>query len=392
MRKTTLVFLIASLAGCDSPATTTPGALTAEEVAPVLQNYSAILHANYDDAVTAAASLNVALEPLTTGTPTEAALATAREEWIAAREPYMLTEAARFYNGPIDNETTGLEGQINSWPMDEAYVDYVAEDADAGLVNDATILPTIDAAAIAALNQVDSEEGVSTGWHAIEFLLWGQDLSDTGPGARPYTDFLTTGGTAANQDRRRAYLAAVGELLVEDITTVRDAWAVGASYRTEFEGLDPETGIGHILTGIGSLAGAELAGERINVAYTSRLQEDEHSCFSDTTLSDHRWDAESIRNLYVGSYTRTDGTVVSGASVSSLVAARDPALDQLVRDRMDAGIAAIEAIPGTFDTAIVGADTAPGRVAVAAARDAMYDVQDAIEQVAELLDVPLALE
>ncbi len=408
MRKTTFLFCILSLLGCESdpvnpdapsPADTsmsdTGGGtlLTTEEVAPVLENYAAILFANYSDSVTAAEELDTALAPLTTGTPTEGALTDARAAWTAARLPYMETEAARFYGGPIDDEATGYEGLINSWPMDEAFLDYVEGDTDSGLINDSTVLPEITGEAIAALNGADSEANVSTGWHAIEFLLWGQDLADDGPGARPFTDFATDGSaTAENQVRRRAYLAAVSTLMIADMSAVRDAWAPGATYRTAFVARSPEEGLGAILTGMGSLAGGELAGERMNVAYTTQEQEDEHSCFSDTTLNDHLHDAIGIRNLYLGSYTRIDDTVVSGASISSLVAARDPALDTSVRARLDAGVAAIEAIPGPFDQAILGADSAAGRVAILAAINAMRDVADAIEEVAELLDVPLTIE
>jgi putative iron-regulated protein len=407
MRKTTFLLVVLSLLGCD-PDTETPDAsvpddtsvgdtggssLTAAEVAPVLENYAAILFANYSDSVTAATELDTALAPLTTGTPTEAALTNAREVWTAARLPYMETEAARFYSGPIDEEPPGYEGLINSWPMDEAYVDYVEGDADSGLINDSTVLPEITGAAIAALNGADSEANVSTGWHSIEFLLWGQDLATDGPGARPFTDFAIDGSaTAENQVRRRAFLAAVSTLMIADLTSVRDAWAPTATYRTEFVALSPEEGLGRILTGMGSLAGGELAGERMNVAYTTQEQEDEHSCFSDTTLNDHLHDAIGIRNLYVGSYTRTDDTVVMGASISSLVLSRDAALDTSVRARLDAAVEAIEAIPGPFDQAILGADTAAGRVAIQAAISALRDVADAIEEVAELLDVPLTIE
>lgn len=390
MRKATL-FSILLLLGCGP---STPSAPTEAEVAPVLENYAAILRANYEDSVEEATALDEALAPLTTGTATEAALATARTTWTAARLPYMETEAARFYGGPIDDEAMGYEGRINSWPMDEAFVDYVVDGEGevvlGGLIHDTTRLPTIDGDAIAALNQVDSEESVATGWHAIEFILWGQDLSSSGPGARSIDDFVVGAGT--DVERRRAYLAAVSELLVRDLSAVRDAWAEGAPYRAEFEGLAPEEGLRRILFGMGSLAGAELAGERINVAYTTQEQEDEHSCFSDTTLNDHLHDAIGIRNLYLGSYTRTDGTVVSGASVSSLVAARDAALDARVREELDAAVEAIEAIPGPFDQAILGADTTPGRVAIVSARQALRTLTSSLVEVADLLGVTLNLE
>ena len=58
--------------------------------------------------------------------------------------------------------------------------------------------PEITAEALTAANEEGGETNISTGWHAIEFLLWGQDLSATGPGARPATDYTT----APNAERR----------------------------------------------------------------------------------------------------------------------------------------------------------------------------------------------
>ena len=50
--------------------------------------------------------------------PSGAGLVSARETWLAAREWYGLTEAFRFYGGPIDGDD-GPEGRINAWPLDE---------------------------------------------------------------------------------------------------------------------------------------------------------------------------------------------------------------------------------------------------------------------------------
>ena len=114
--------------------------------------------------------------------PTDATLEAAKEAWLTARDDYGPTEAFRFYDGPIDNPDDGPEGQINAWPMDEAYVDYVEGDASAGIVNDTAGVPEITTDVIVAANEEGGETNISTGWHAVEFLLWGQDLSDDGPG------------------------------------------------------------------------------------------------------------------------------------------------------------------------------------------------------------------
>jgi len=122
---------------------------------------------------------------------------TAQKAWRAAREFYGTTEAFRFYGGPIDDDN-GPEGRINAWPMDESFVDKVEGNAEAGLINDRSF--AISKEAIAGQNERGGEENIATGYHAIEFLLWGQDLRTTGPGNRAFTDFVD--GKAPNADRR----------------------------------------------------------------------------------------------------------------------------------------------------------------------------------------------
>ena len=74
------------------------------------------------------------------------------------------------------------------------------------------------------LHEADGvESNVATGYHAIEFLLWGQDLNGHGDGAgnRPASDFATGAAcTGGNCDRRGAYLRAATELLVSHLDWV----------------------------------------------------------------------------------------------------------------------------------------------------------------------------
>jgi putative iron-regulated protein len=382
------------LFGCTTP----PPADALADGAPVLTTYSDIMFAAYDDSVRGSVALEAALDPLTEGVATALSLEAAREAWVASRPPYLQTEVSRFYGGPIDDPETGPEGRINAWPLDEAYVDYVAG-ADGmpihgGLVNDTTLLPEVTAEGITALHEVGSEQNLSLGYHAIEFLLWGQDLESTGSGERPHTDYVVGDPAGMSQERRRAYLDAVSVLLTEDLTTVRDAWAAGTAgnYRAGFVALSPREGIRLILLGMGSLSGAELAGERLNVAYTTRDQNDEHSCFSDTTLQDQYFDTLGIQNVYLGRYVRTDGTMVSGPSLSDVVRARDPGLDARFRAELEESLDALDAIPAPFDQAIVGDETAPGRVAVLAAINALRRQTATLVEIADLLGIMLNLE
>ena len=292
----------------------------------------------------------------------------AKEAWLAAREPYGQTEAFRFSGGPID-DADGPEGLLNAWPLDEAYVDYVVGAPEAGIVNRADLYPTIDQALIESLNEQGSEENVSAGYHAVEFLLWGQDLSADGPGARPVTDYTT----ADNAERRGQYLAAATDLILVHLQEMVDAWAPGQSgtYRAAFLAQDDDQSLRDVFTGIGTLAKGELAIERIYVALSNQDQEDEHSCFSDNTHRDIVTNAQGIANVYRGRYVRTDGSVVEGTSLADLVRAEDPAVADAVDAALADALQATEAVPAPFDQAIARQDPA-----VLAAVDALQDLGD----------------
>ena len=69
----------------------------------------------------------------------------------------------------------------------------------------------------------------------------------------------------------------------------------------------------------------------MKVALESNSSEDEHDCFSDNTHNSHFYNGLGIRNVYLGEYTRTDGTKITGPSLSSLVAKVDPTVDADLR-------------------------------------------------------------
>lgn len=353
MIKTLLAYLL--LASCAAyaqpvkPATTTA----------VTKHYAALVHANYEDVLFSARAMQQALAAFTKA-PSAETLAAARKSWLAAREFYGQTEAFRFYGGPIDDDK-GPEGRINAWPMDESFVDGTQGKAGGGLIGNRKFV--ISKKNLAAQNERGGEENVATGWHAIEFLLWGQDLSETGPGNRSFEDFVD--GKATNADRRRQYLAVVTELLVDDLQSLVKAWVPGvkSNYRARFEKGGRES-VRKMLVGLGSLSRGELAGERLEVALASQDQEDEHSCFSDNTHRDAVTNARGIQNVWLGAYKRADGSTLQGASLRELVAAKDAALAERTTKQIAASVAAAEAIQAPFDREITGAKDAPGRLRV----------------------------
>jgi putative iron-regulated protein len=322
----------------------------------VTQTYADIALATYQDSLTTAQTLQSAIAALI-ATPSDETLTAAKTAWLAARVPYQQSEVFRFGNPIVDD----WEGRVNAWPLDEGLIDYVDASTTGGenalaLLNviatprftlsgsdiDAT---TITPALIATtLHEADGiEANVASGYHAIEFLLWGQDLNGTDPGAgsRPYTDFLQTDAcTGGNCDRRAAYLQAAADLLVSDLEEMTANWSETGPARAAVT-TDPTAGLLAALTGMGSLSYGELAGERMKLGVLLNDPEEEHDCFSDNTHNSHFYDGIGIRNVYLGSYTRVDGSVVEGPSLSDLVAAADPGMDIQLKSDLDASVTAL---------------------------------------------------
>jgi putative iron-regulated protein len=356
-----------------------PAAAQTPDPAAVARHYAEMVYASYQDSLAGAFDLQQALQAFA-AQPNAETLEAARSSWRAAREWYGQTEAYRFYAGPIDDDD-GPEGRINAWPLDESYIDYVNGKAGSGIVNDRKV--PITKANLARLNERGGEENIATGWHAIEFLLWGQDFNAGGPGNRSYEDFVD--GKRPNADRRRQYLLVVTELLIDDLNYLVAAWTPGGrNYREDFESGDLES-LRKVIVGIGSLSRGELAGERMEVAMNSRDQEDEHSCFSDNTHRDIVTNALGIQNVWLGRYVRRDGSTLEGASLRDLVAAKNPALAQRVTQHIADSVAAAQAIQAPFDREIGGGRNAPGRQRVQKAID------DLVRQSKDLVDAATAL-
>lgn len=377
-------------------------AKAATDARAVVANYADIALAAYEDSLTTAQALDKTIQALI-ARPSEETLAAARTAWKAARVPYQQTEAYRFGNPIVDD----WEGRVNAWPLDEGLIDYV--DASYGKESDENSLYTanviasteieingekVDVSSITpellsgTLQEAgDIEANVATGYHAIEFLLWGQDLNGTkaGAGARPHTDYDQANCTGGHCDRRAAYLAAASRLLVADLQEMTDNWKADGEARKTLIDADPNTAVSTILTGMGSLSYGELAGERMKLGLMLHDPEEEHDCFSDNTHNSHLNDAVGIRNVYLGSYTRVDGSKVEGPSLSALVRETDPAVDAELTAKLDDTLARMQAMAARAENGEaydqqIGEGNTEGNAVVQAAVDALISQTKSIER------------
>ncbi|WP_298728007.1 imelysin family protein [uncultured Ferrovibrio sp.] len=375
----------------------------------VLKTYADIAQAMYEDSLQGARNLHKAVAALI-AKPSEATMKAAREAWLAARIPYQQTEVYRFGNAIVDD----WEGRVNAWPLDEGLIDYVdtssyGEESDENPLYTANIIAntqikfggkTLDASKIdwkllRKLHEVGGvEANVATGYHAIEFLLWGQDLNGTeaGAGNRPWTDYAKDGCTNGNCDRRAQYLAVATQLLVDDLAWMAKQWQPGGDARKALTEKGVDAGIGTILTGIGSLSYGELAGERMKLGLLLNDPEEEHDCFSDNTHNSHYYNVVGMLAVYNGEYKRTNGAVVKGPGLSQVVRESSPELDREMLAKLNATLEAMTALKQRAESKeaydqMIGAGNAEGNAIVQAAIDRLTDQTRTLERVVASLDL-----
>ena len=346
----------------------TPSYAGLDKPSPVVENYNQIVLTNYTDSLNTAKIMQAAIQTFLDN-PTDENLAKAKQAWIDARVPYTQTEVYRFYEGPIDftnleTGETGPEARINSWPLNEAYIDYVVGNPKSGIINDSKTPITIET--LKEKNQQKDEVDVATGYHAIEFLLWGQDLDKKGPGARPASDYAKSDKI---KQRRREYLKQVTALLIQDLDYLVNAWEPKKQgYPEILLGVNQKDAIGKILTGAATMAGVELSGERMNNGLISGDQEDEQDCFSDNTISSFTGNFKGIENVYLGQYGS-----VKGDSISGLVGAKNPELDSQIKAQIARIYGLINGIEKPYDQVLAAPADSPQKKQV---KDTVKALQD----------------
>ncbi|MCV2402624.1 peptidase [Marinomonas sp. C2222] len=403
----------AALTACGPASVKSESTVTADAV---VSHYADIAEAVYTDSLVTAKELRSTINTFLAA-PTEANLEAARASWVAARAPYQQSEVYRFGNAIVDD----WEGKVNAWPLDEGLIDYVAKDSygtesdlnplyTANVIASKTLMiggEKVDATNITpeliaeSLQEADGvEANVASGYHAIEFLLWGQDLNGTNPGAgeRPATDFDLSNCTNGNCDRRRDYLVAATDLLISDLEEMANNWKKGGEARVALTDQSAEEGLSTMLTGMGSLAYGELGGERTKLGLMLHDPEEEHDCFSDNTHWSHYHDAQGIKNVYLGEYKRVDGSWVKGPSLSKLVSQQDAKLDVEMKAKLELTEAAAQAMVDaaeqgqTFDVLIATNNTV-GNQLVQTFVDSLVNETRVIEEVIHELDLQgIALE
>jgi putative iron-regulated protein len=292
-----------------------------------IQGYAQLVADSYTAALIDGQALKTAITAFLAN-PNDETLTHARDAWINGRRSWEMTEAFRFYDGPIDVTDTdmGPLSRIDGWPVDPSAIDYVEDNPTSGIVNNMKLALT----RATLLAQGQSSHMPVTGWHAIEFLLWGQEPSALGePGDRSVTDYLPN---QPNNDRRRTYLSLAADMLVDDLHYLVESWDPKSrnSYAAAFRLLNQREALGRVMNGIAQLTGQELAINRLAAALDAKDRRKLTSRFSGASYQDFVFALRGVRNVWTG-----DQGGETRPGLGMLIGRIDPALAQRILHALD---------------------------------------------------------
>ncbi len=111
----------------------------------------------------------------------------------------------------------------------------------------------------------------------------------------------------------------------------------------------------------------------------------------------HYYDGLGIQNVYTGRYTRVDGTVLEGPSVSDLVAEHAPEVDTQLTTELAASVAALDEMKAAAEGGMaydqmLGMGNETGAAIINKAVDALVAQTRSIERAVTALGTEIELE
>lgn len=311
------LFALATLAACDSE----PDDFN--KASHIADTHADIAYAAYSDSKAAALVLQESVNTFI-AEPTEGNLLIAKAAYKAIRAPYQQSEIMRFdgiitVGGNLDADggpasVDEWEGQVNAWPLDENHINMIIAGSEE--INTELLINQNGAD--------DNDANVTTGIHAVEFMLWGSDFNGTeaGAGERPASDFAIDGMCADSDCERRAqYLSVAMNLLVDDLTVMAAEWSPEAketSGTLAYNFLNSPLALDYMVGSMITMATDELASARMGSGLGLGDPEEEHDCFSDLSHIAIYHNFQGVKNAFYGTY-QSDTFDISGASLAVLV-------------------------------------------------------------------------
>lgn len=324
-------------------------------------NHVEIAYAAYSDSLTTAESLQKAVDDFLAN-PTAPNLEAARAKYKDMRPAYQQSEIMRWdetitLGKNLDSDggpasVDAWEGQVNAWPLDETLIESLIDGTEA--INKQLLISNFE--------KDGNEANVTTGIHAIEFMLWDQDADAKGPGQRAANEFASNSTCQADNSskecRNSAYLKTAMDLLVADLTEMKNEWSPDAQVTQgtlAYNFLTSNHAIDYMAQAFASMAVGELGGARLSAGLWRPAEtqpnktlkvgdyEEEHDCFSDLSHVALYHNFIGLKNLFNGTYTSpVDGRKVgNGKGLGRIVKAVDEGLYNTINgilSRTESGI------------------------------------------------------
>ena len=318
---------------------------TDETKAAFAENYAVIAHAMYQDAYTQSEALRELIYSFVAN-PTIPGLQACKDAWVIAHIPYSQAEVLQFPGSPVRSSGSAiLQERINAWNFTPAHIDYVKDSLEAGIINQVSKYPQIDAALLQGLNNTVDGKRITLGYHAIEFLLWGEDkdpADELTVGKRTFKDYDTSDTNVVHAARRGQYLKLCADQLTNDLASLVNAWSPlgGSNYLKTFQAHSAKKQTRLAITGLVLFGQYELGENRLLTTLTGLNPEREESTFSDNTQRDVFFNILGLNSIFRGRYGMSDSTYIEGASLYDVIAEQDSSsakqLDVLMRNVLNA--------------------------------------------------------
>ncbi len=331
-----------------------------------------VITATYTDLNNQAQAMLTAIEAMADGA-TDTELNTAQTAWKAARVPWESSEGFLF--GPVDS--LGIDPAIDSWPLN-------TPDLQAFITSNPS----------ATQADVENAGDDLRGFHAIEFLLFGNGVTDNQKTAAE----MTAGELAYLEALARAFASRTNLLAASWVTDfngsgpyadlVRNAGTPGnttyASQAAVIEEL--ANGLIAIVDEVANGKISEPYGSSPGTADTSLVE----SQYSWNSLTDFYNNIQSVLNVYSGQQGFSpDSATVSADSpgLYAFVAAHDQALADRVLQEISQSQRAIDLIKGdgVDSTTAISGNAQPFRSQIADAAGRTL-IANALTSLATLLD------
>ena len=312
-----------------------------------VSNYSNIAEAASRSALSQGRILKEAISAFVKDPKAETHLL-AKVSWMQARLPFLQSEFSRMIveRGEVNHDISNL---LNGWPIDPGLIDYTAKVPGENIINNKEKYPSITTELLRSINLKAGKSGFTTGYHVIEFLLWGEDSERSSSGKRSFKDYDKSNSELAK--RRADYLVACCDLLIEDLENLVSEWDHESknNLRAHLESMPSDQAIRKILRMVSVLADG-LAESQIGSIISKESVFKEQSTFSDTTHFDFLHTVAGISNLAAGAYVGLDGKLqVLGLGLIGLAEQAPNARAEKIRSLINDAMKSAQAFKGPFD-------------------------------------------